>query len=162
SGAGGEKSWLNFFKLPYRLMLRQELFFRDDNRGYRGIIAWWPVALLAVIWRHSEWWRAVRWWAGWTLAYTIFWYVTASYLRYLLPAVPLMGLVLCEAIDCGLKRANQVEARRRMFWAIVTLVILGLSVPLIARSGRGISHLPPRSEAARQTYLNQIGYRGVQ
>ncbi len=154
-GAGVPKTFLNFLKLPIYLATQQEIFFKDNHQGYLNIIALWPLAFIVAIWN-----RSVRWWVGWALAFTAFWFITASYLRYLLPAIPLIGLCLGESLAAIFGRIWKSNVFQSAIWVAVTFVVIGWN---LVELGAGIKAIgrPPVNAAGRKAFLG-ISYYGVQ
>jgi len=157
---GPPKTAKGFLQLPYYLTLKQSAFFMDNNQGYARVVGLWPLVFIFAIWR-----RSLRWWSFWILAYTLFWFGSASYLRYWLPVVPLVGLAFCES-------AALITERKLIPKTIMNLGAVCLfAVAVYAFAPRGYKAIkskimapPPISESERQDYLAGIadaGYRGV-
>src|SRR4030095_10987553 len=64
-----------------------ERFYGELNLTLFPPIMIWPLAWLVAVFN-----RAVRGWALWALAYTVFWFLQVHQLRYWLPVLPIAGL----------------------------------------------------------------------
>ena len=93
STASACRRWCRTFLLPLRVVDQPRLFSSETSRGLFFLIAVWPLA-----WVVAAWDRSVRWWTCWAVAYTLFWFASAQFLRYWLPALPLIALALSESV----------------------------------------------------------------
>jgi hypothetical protein len=158
SAFGLPKTVTGFLQLPYYLTFKQSAFFMDNYLGYLPVVGLWPLVFIFALWR-----RSLRWWSFWILAYTIFWFSSAAYLRYWMPVIPLLSLAFCEIAA--------LIAERKLIPKIV-LIIAGVSMSLGAvyvvasRGARAIKgraiELPPVSESERQDFLARTGFMGYQ
>ena len=158
SAVGPPKSIKGFLQLPYYLTFKQSAFFMDNNLGYLPVVGLWPLVFIFAIWR-----RSLRWWSFWILAYTLFWFSSAAYLRYWLPVVPLLGLAFCESAA--------LIAERKLIPKVI-LMIAAVSISMVAvytvmpRGFKAIKNSlrepPPVSESERQDFLTRIGFWGYQ
>jgi hypothetical protein len=157
-GVGLPISGLNFLRLPALLVADPRRFAADDLRGLSVLIAVWPLAWVFAIWN-----RSVRWWTLWGLAYTAFWFVTAQFVRYWTPALPLVGLALFESIQWVNDRVWKSVARRRLVWALLTLGAISSSLwsLRVEIGSKWIRMLTPAEE--REAFLTRHcnGYSGV-
>jgi hypothetical protein len=102
----------------------------------------------------------VRWVVAWTAAWLGAWYLAAQSTRYLLPALPLVGLAVCEAGAALLARIGVPRWLRGVVAAAVAcgaLVAGGRFLAAeIARLG-----VPP-TYAGREQFLKRVGYGGYE
>ncbi|MGE0126741.1 MAG: glycosyltransferase family 39 protein [Blastocatellales bacterium] len=117
-GGGLPKTALNFIKLPYYLGMKR-LFFWDNGKGLSPVIALLPLAWIIAIWH-----RSVRWWVLWILIYTAYWFTFASFLRYWLPVVPLVGLALYEGLGWVMGKVSKSSVIHNAVW--ITLAVLAM------------------------------------
>jgi len=157
SGGGLRKTFLNFFQLPVYLGLRPDLFFPDNGRTFTPVIALLPLAWIIAIWH-----RSVRWWSLWILAYTAYWFIFASFMRYWLPVLPLVGLALYEGLAWGLGKVSKSAAIHNTVWIVLTVLAIGHGFRSVRMDLGSKGRLPITAESRREmlTRLNS-GYRGV-
>ncbi|HKQ73206.1 MAG TPA: hypothetical protein VJ810_05720 [Blastocatellia bacterium] len=158
NAVGPPKTIKGFLQLPYYLTFEQSAFFMDNYLGYLPVVGLWPVIFIFAIWRSS-----LRWWSFWILAYTIFWFSSATYLRYWLPVVPLLGLAFCES--AALIAERKLIPKTILMIAAVSIFMVAVFA-LAPRSFKAIKNRlrepPPVSESERQDYLTRIGFSGYQ
>jgi hypothetical protein len=150
----------DFLVLPVNLVIHPERFVPYDPRDPRPIfllVAAWPLAWLAALWS-----RSVRWWVLWGIVFTTFWFLTAQYMRYWVPAIPLVALAIYESLAWLLERVCPVKTLRDAVWACLALfaVFPGASAVLAEMRLKGA---PPVQPAAREAFLERvcIGYMGT-
>lgn len=154
---GVPRTPLNFLLLPYTLSFETELFVPDRNLPYSPFLTIWVTA-----WAVSFFDRSVRWWTGWALAFTAFWFLSSQQERFLLPAIPLMIAALFESLDWVLTRLSWSRALR-----LGVLVVAGVfsvfegsrfCVSQLARLG-----IPPIGPIGRDLFLSKeyAGFRAV-
>ena len=152
---GIPKTLTNFALLSIKVIWQPEPFLAE--RTLFPIIAAWPIAWLAAIPS-----RAARWWILWATAYIAFWFMTSQQLRHITPALPMIGLSLCEALRWILERTRRIAARQAVAWLALIAIALSWSVP------DAISQLrqkgwPPLNADQRETFLQNwlTAYDGV-
>lgn len=156
-GGGLPKTILNFFKLPVYLGLRPDLFFPDNGRGLRAVIALLPLAWIIAIWH-----RSVRWWALWILAYTAYWFAFASFIRYWLPVLPLVGLALYEGLAWVLGKVTKSTAIHNAVWIALTILAAGYGYRTVRGTLEIKGRLPVTAESRRAMLTSLLtGYGGV-
>ncbi len=157
SGGGLPKTVLNFLKLPVYLGLQPGLFFPDNNRDFAPVIALLPAAWIIAIWRHS-----IRWWSLWILAYTAYWFLFASFMRYWLPVLPLVGLALYEGLAWALDKITKSSAVHNAVWVVLTLMAMGYGGWVVMKELNIKGRLPVTAESRRDLLAGlSSGYRGV-
>lgn len=154
-GSGVEKTPVNFLRLPELLLRQQPRFFMDGGLGYWPIMALYPAMWGAAIWKKS-----VRWWMGWFTLYLVFWFWTASYLRYLMPVIPVLIVGLYECVASGVE---SLWRRRWLRWAMAGLIIAGAAFwrpNLPSMAGKlSLAKLPPATSEDRVRWLARVdGY----
>jgi len=156
-GGGLSKTFLNFLKLPVYLGLRPDLFFPDNHRDFTPVVALLPAAWIIAIWR-----RSVRWWSLWILAYTAYWFAFASFMRYWLPVLPLVGLALYEGLAWALGKVSKSSAFQNAVWVVLTILALGYGCLTVAKELKIKGRLPATEEKRRE-FLTGLssGYQGV-
>jgi hypothetical protein len=158
NAVGLPKTIKGFLQLPYYLTFNQSAFFMDNNLGYLPIVGLWPLVFIFAIWR-----RSLRWWSFWILAYTLFWFSSAAYLRYWLPVVPLLSLAFCES-------AALIAERKLIPKTIIMIAAVSIFMGAVyAVTSRGFKAIksgmiepPPIGESERQDFLTRTGFWGYQ
>jgi hypothetical protein len=156
NAVGLPKTIKGFLRLPYFLTFGQSAFFMDHNLGYLRAVGLWPLIFIFAIWKPS-----LRWWSFWILAYTIFWFSSASYLRYWLPVVPLVGLAFCESAALIANRKITPQFLKSSA-AAALVVFAGYSFLLLGnRTAEKLrSTPPPTNKSERREFLTGIGFGG--
>ncbi len=156
-GGGLQKTFLNYLQLPVYLGLSPKLFFPDNNRDFTPIIALLPLAWIVGIWH-----RSVRWWSLWILVYTAYWFKFASFMRYWLPVLPIVGLALYECLAWGLGKITKSSLIHKAVWISLTVLAIGYGFISIQKDLRIKGRLPITAEG-RRTFLSGLnpGFRGV-
>jgi hypothetical protein len=157
SFGGTPKTVWNFLQAPIHLITRASAFIPDNQRGLVPVIALLPLAWLIALWH-----RSTRFWAVWLLAYTAFWYYTASFMRYWLPVLPLVGLALYEGLQWALDRVTKSKFAHQAVWVVIALAAMGYGLRTV-RADFQIKGRPPVTPAERQAFLNGLcdGYIGI-
>lgn len=158
--AGLPKTISGLIRLPFYQAFHQEIFFKDNNLGYLPVFGFWPLLLLLSIWK-----KPLRWWSFWIFAYTMFWFASASYLRYWLPVLPLIAIGLCEGASLITAKIKLSDKMLRAFALLPALaVLLSIAAVIIRYHGR-ILHLseklPPTDLTSREKYLADRGFNSV-
>ncbi|HVS80583.1 MAG TPA: glycosyltransferase family 39 protein [Pyrinomonadaceae bacterium] len=146
----------NFLMLSVDFIRYPARFHAELNLTLFPLIVVWPLAWIVALFN-----RSVRWWVFWALAYTVFWYLQAPFIRYWLPVLPIAGLALCESIQWILERIRKSASLHNAAWVAASILILLWSGYAVSKQikGRG---LPPATPAAREAFLSQLnGYPGV-
>ncbi len=156
-GGGLPKTFLNVFQVPVYLGLRPDLFFPDGNRDFTSVIALVPLTWIIAIWH-----RSVRWWALWILAYTAYWFKFASFMRYWLPVLPLVGLALYEGLDWALGKISKSAALHNAVWVVLTVTAIGYGGRVVMKQFDIKGRVPVTVESRRELLMGlSSGYRGV-
>ncbi|HKQ75551.1 MAG TPA: hypothetical protein VJ810_17770 [Blastocatellia bacterium] len=156
-GGGLPKTFLNFLQLPVYLGLQPGLFFPDNKRDFAPAIALLPAAWIIAIWR-----RSIRWWSLWILAYTAYWFVFASFMRYWLPVLPLVGLALYEGLAWVLEKISKSSALHNLVWVVLTVLALGYGGRAVMKELKIKGRLPVTAESRRELLIGlSSGFRGV-
>lgn len=92
SGVGMGEGPVDLLLIPWRVTRYPARFFGDYNIGI-VYLALLPAALLAVVRA-----RAPRWLAGAVAAAGIIWFLTAQYLRFFLPVLPLAAIIAAAGL----------------------------------------------------------------
>jgi hypothetical protein len=140
------------------MITRASLFVPDNQRGLAPAIALLPLAWIIALWH-----RSTRWWVAWLLAYTAFWYFNASFMRYWLPVLPLVGLALFEGLQWVLDRVTKSANAQRVVWIAIALAGIGYGLRTL-KTDFGIKGRPPITTAQRQEFLNRLceGYGEIE
>ena len=155
---GVPKNTLNFLTLPFRIVFSPDVFAADAHKAFSRLLLVWPVAWAVAFFN-----RSVRWWTIWALLFALFWFVSSQQLRFLVPAVPMMGLALFESIEWMVARIAPRKSVRLMGIVFVAVALILAAVRtrtnLRELSQRG---LPPASQGWRENYLaTRSGYAAV-
>jgi hypothetical protein len=134
--------------LPWHLVASQRLFDAEERISPLYGLCVPILAAVGLRWRRIGLLYAVG------LAYSVFWFFSAQILRYLVPALPILGVAMAAALDRALARpldAAPPRARR----AVAVLVALALAAPGVAFAVRKAREWgPPATTAAeRARYL---------
>jgi 4-amino-4-deoxy-L-arabinose transferase-like glycosyltransferase len=144
---GVSRSLGNLVKLPWLLTFRQTVFIREAalSRTYFWML---PVALVVAIWDYR-----VRRLVLFTSVSVMGWFFSSQILRYLVPILPVFGVVCAGAID----RALEWPAWLRRWTnrnAITFLGCVALIWPGLEYATTILRHRPlPVSPAQRDAYL---------
>jgi len=142
-------------RLPWIGWRQPELL--EAEQGLAFVLLAWPIAWLIAL-RD----RDTRFWVVWSIAWTLFVMSSRAHLRYLLPALPIMGLALSQALDVILRtiRRRPVHA---LWWQIGAIAVLASAVPEASRQLRRLGPLPTTA-AQRQRFLRRFvtGVGGVE
>jgi len=158
SGGGLPKTFFNFLLLPYYLAFRADLFFSDNDRVFFLFVIFLPLAWVIAIWHSS-----VRWWAVWILVYSAYWFTFASFLRYWLPIVPIVGLCIYESIDWILERSTGSKKPGYAVLIVLALITIGHGAVAVRTDLGSKGRNLPVTEDDRRAWLTRLcaGYRGV-
>jgi len=154
SYGGTAKTFWNFLRAPIHLVTQPDRFLPDDQRVFAPVIALLPLAWIIAIWH-----RSTRWWSIWLLAFTAFWFYSASFMRYWLPVAPLVGLALYEGLQWILGRLTKSSIAHSIVWVAVALAGIAYGVRTIVADYQTKGR-PPITPAARQAFLTRlcVGY----
>jgi hypothetical protein len=157
-GVGMPVSWGNFLRLPVMLVTDLGRFAPDDLRGLSALVALWPLAWVLAIWN-----RSIRWWTLWAAAYTAFWFMTAQFVRYWTPALPLVGISLCESFQWLNERVWKSKSGGRWVWVLLTLGALSSGLWTMRKEVGAKGIRVPASAETREAFLTRLldGYSGV-
>ena len=155
---GVPKTPANFVLLPIHITAHPEKFEADDNRPLFILLIVWPLTWIIAFWN-----RSVRWWVLWALAYTAFWFVSGQFLRYWVPALPLIGLALCESIRWVIQKLSKSVSFHSAVWIGITLWAVWIGTH-IAFAELETKKLPPVDREARIQFLRnfRLGYKAVE
>ncbi len=147
TGAGVPKTPINFVLLPFHLIFQPALFLPDNHLPLFPLIAAWPLAWV-MAWRD----RSIRWWTLWGLAFTVFWFCSSQQVRLWIPAVPLVGLAICESCAWLSRRIPRSAIPARLIGSafVLTAVLYG-AVAILARIHQ--KGWPPLQPQAREEFL---------
>jgi len=153
---GVPKTLLNFVILPFHFTAHPELF--RPERLLSPLLLAWPLAWVISIWN-----RSVRWWTLWALAYTVFWFNGAQFMRYWLPVVPLVGLALLESLGWVAERIGKPATLSSVIFAGLGLWAI-ISGAQVVGADLEVKGLPPATwEARRAFFLRRgLGFKGVE
>jgi len=158
NSVGLPKTATNFLLLPLRVVDQPRRFSSETSRGLFFLIVVWPLAWVVAAWDPS-----VRWWTCWAVAYTLFWFASAQFLRYWLPALPLIALALSESVAWFAARLTESRLVQGALWAAPIMLSLAVAPAYfwVAARARGAA---PTSPEGRQAYLQRHlpGYRGAE
>ncbi|HEU4387544.1 MAG TPA: hypothetical protein VFV34_07090, partial [Blastocatellia bacterium] len=155
---GLPRSFFNFLLLPFRIAFSPDLFAADNHLGFSRLLLVWPASWVIAFFD-----RSVRWWAVWALLFCAFWFMSSQQLRFLVPAIPIMGLALFESFEWAYARlARQWSARPPAIALIAVALILVAARTQTILAGLAQKGLPPASQAWREKYLAaRSGYAAV-
>jgi hypothetical protein len=152
--AAGPRTLESFLKLPFDWKYHSERFESEVTPPLSPLMLLWSLAWIVALWR-----PAVRWWAVWALAFTVFWFLNAQQMRYWLPALPMAGLALYESIRWFIERFWKSAIFHSVLW-------IGLILFTIAWGSRRIIKevvirgVPPVTASAREEFLAR-SYSGI-
>ncbi len=158
TSTGVPKTPLNFLLIPFYLIFKPLLFMPDNVLTFSPLLLAWPLAWI-LAWREAS----IRWWSLWGLGFTLFWFGSSQQMRLWVPALPLVGLAICESFAWVFAKLRHGEMAVRLVGVIFIGVALAFSgVWMLARlRARG---KPPVDAQARELYLamNWRNYRALQ
>ena len=157
AGIGVPRTIVNFLLLPYHILSEPARFVADANRGFSVVLIAWPLAWIISIFN-----RSVRWWTVWSLAFLLFWFVTSQQLRFLLPALPMLGLAAFESVAFIVDRLKAPPRLQRIGWLIFASLLIVFSLRAVVGEIK-VKGIPPIGPAGREIFLNRFhgGYTGV-
>lgn len=147
TGVGVPKTPINFLLLPFHLIFQPARFMPDNNLPLFPLIAAWPLAWV-MAWRD----RSIRWWTLWGLAFTAFWFGSSQQVRLWIPAVPLVGLAICESSDWLSTRIPKAAVPAR-FIGIAFILTALLCGGLVTLARLRLKGWPPVQPQAREEFL---------
>lgn len=157
SKSGGPQTPRDFLTLSIDWLRYPEHYNAELHQSLFPLIVIWPLAWIVAIFN-----RSVRWWTLWALAYTVFWFLEAPFLRYWLPVLPIAGLALCESIQWIFERTRIPARFRNAAWVSAAVFILASSLNAVYGEIKELG-LPPVTTAAREGFLGGLGgYKGVE
>ncbi len=129
SGVGMGKGPVDLLLIPWRVTRHPARFVEDSNIGivYLAVL---PAALLAVVRA-----RAPRWLAGAVAAAGIIWFLTAQYLRFFLPVLPLAAIIAAAGLLAD-------PLPRRTMLVSGTVLLMGISAAVGAWVASGPWNFP--------------------
>lgn len=144
----------NFLKLSFDWKYHSERFDAETARPLSPLMLFWPLAWIVALWS-----RRVRWWAGWALAFTVFWFMNAQQFRYWMPALPMAGLALYEGFRWFIERFSRSTVIHAVFWtALILFTIVWGSRRIVSEAL--IRGVPPVTASAREEFLGR-SYGGI-
>ncbi len=135
--------------LPWHLVASQRFF--DAEERISPLYGLCVPVMAAVGFR----WRRVGLLYAVGLAYAVFWFFSAQILRYLVPALPILGVAMAAALDRALARAS--EPRTRL--AVAALVALALAAPGVWFSARKVREWGPPATTAEERTRHLLRHR---
>jgi hypothetical protein len=152
--AAGPRTLDSFLKLPFDWKYHSERFQAEVSPPLSPLMLLWSLAWIVALWR-----PAVRWWAAWALAFTLFWFLNAQQMRYWLPALPMAGLALYESIRWFIERFWKSAVFHNVIWAALILFTITWGSRRIVREVL-IRGAPPVTASAREEFLAR-SYSGI-
>lgn len=152
--AAGPRTFESFLKLPFDWKYHPERFEAETSPPLSPLMLFWPLAWIVALWS-----RRVRWWAAWSLAFTVFWFLNAQQFRYWLPALPIAGLALYESLRWFIERFWKSALLHNLFWAALILFTIAWGSRRIVREAL-IRGVPPVTASARGEFLLR-SYPGI-
>ncbi len=158
TSAGVPKTPLNFLFIPFYLVFKPFLFMPDNRFTLFPLIAAWPLAWI-LSWREAS----IRWWSLWGIGFTLFWFGSSQQMRLWVPALPVVGLAICESFAWVFANVRRFPIPARLVGSIFVSLALAFSgMWMLSRlRARG---KPPLHAQARESYLamNWRNYRALQ
>jgi hypothetical protein len=152
--AAGPRTLESFLKLPFDWKYHSERFQAETSPPLSPLMLFWPLAWIVALWS-----RRVRWWAVWSLAFTVFWFLNAQQFRYWLPALPIAGLALYESLRWFIERFWKSAVLHNLFWAALILFTIAWGSRRIVREAL-IRGVPPVTASERDEFLGR-SYSGI-
>ena len=152
--AAGPRTIESFLKLPFDWKYHSERFEAETSPPLSPLMLFWPLAWIVALWS-----RRVRWWAAWSLAFTVFWFLNAQQFRYWMPALPIAGLALYESIRWFIERFWESAGFHNVVWAVLILFTIAWGSRRIVREAL-IRGVPPVTASARDEFLAR-SYSGI-
>jgi len=144
----------NFLRLPFDWRYHSERFESEVTPPLSPLMLLWPLAWIVALWRPG-----VRWWVAWALGFTVFWFFNPQQMRYWLPALPMAGLALYEAIRWFIEKFQKSAAFHNAIWIVLTLFTIAWGSRRIVREVL-IKGVPPVTASDREAFIAR-SYPGV-
>ena len=142
---GSPRTIWGFLSLPWTLFHRPA-----DAEVLRVLFLLLPVSLFAGF-RSSR----LRWIAGLTLGYFLFWFLTSQQLRFLVPVLPALCLLTAAPFAALFGRLPTAARRVRVILGVGAVLVLILALPAVARPYAWMrAQAPPRTAAERDAFLS--------
>lgn len=144
---GIQKTPLNFFLIPVLLIFRPAHFVPDNYLPLAPLLVLFPICWL-VMWKDAS----VRWWTLWASAIMLTWFSSSQQVRLLLPAIPVMGLAICESLTWFVSHLPRGKVLQPVLWVTVAIISLVSGTRAVLSELKIKGNLPV-SKSARETWL---------